>query len=561
MRWERVYASDFETTTEKNLATDGCVRVWLWSIVSLDETEAYWGTNIQSWWDKLVELKATVVWFHNLRFDGSFVLDWALRAGIPCDPLIDGMGSWYSVDLEYTSARKTRHIELRDSLKKFPGQSVASIARMHAYPDKHEKPNFDRYWPLEYEPTAEEVEYCLQDSRIVAHAMQLQYQAGHKALTLAGDAFRDVQKSLGGWGWFKNIFPRLDRLVDAFCRESYKGGYVYCNPIFQGKTLQGVRVFDVNSLYPYVMYTCALPYGPVVEVDHIPRNPAYGYIVKVRCSFRLRKGFLPTIQLKHDVRFDGTEYLSRGDDVYLTLTGVDYEMFHKHYHVEDEQFIGCYMFRLKVGLMKPYIDYWTNVKIECKKNGDKAGYYLAKRYLNSPYGKFGTRPDKDNKKPYLDEHGDVRFHVEEELGDGVYIPYASYVCACARRITITAAQTHYDQFVYADTDSIHLIGEWPSELDVDPVRLGAWDNEEVCPYAKYLRPKTYIHADENLEVTNIKCAGLPESARTDIGWDDFQLGAVFDGKTLQKRVKGGVIITKTTFEIKGEPEDVKAIEV
>ena len=552
-----MYASDFETTTQQNLTVDGHVRVWLWSIVSLDLTEEYHGFDIESWYAKLVELKATCVWFHNLRFDGSFVLDWALRTNHKHTSLIDGLGNWFSVSL-YEGKRV---IELRDSAKKYPGQSVKSLAKLFAYPDKHECPNFDRYYPEGYIATDEEIEYCVQDSRIVARAMQKCYADGHKGLTLAGDAFRDVQSRMGGYVGFKFTFPLLKPIIDAFCRESYKGGWVYVNPKYQNIELDHVTVYDVNSLYPHVMYSCELPFGPPIEVDHIPKSDSYLYIIKISCSFKLKPRHFPTIQLKHDIRFLATEYLTHGEDVMLTLTSVDYKLFHDHYNVTDEKFIHGYMFRKKVGLLKDYIDFWMTEKAQAVKEHDASRKYIAKRYLNSPYGKFGSRPDKINKIAYLDDKGDVKFHEMEELGDGVYIPYASFVCAQARNITIRNAQKHYDDFVYADTDSIHLLGDNHDGLDVDSVRLGAWKCEGVFEKGKYLRAKTYIHADSQYNVEEIKCAGMPDEVKACCGWDDFYMGAIFSGKKTQKRVKGGVLIAETTFEIKEAIENVKRCAV
>ena len=41
-----IWAADFETTTKANLEKDGYVRVYLWSLVSSDLTQEYWGTDI-----------------------------------------------------------------------------------------------------------------------------------------------------------------------------------------------------------------------------------------------------------------------------------------------------------------------------------------------------------------------------------------------------------------------------------------------------------------------------------------------------------------------------------
>lgn len=71
----RTYCADFETTTQLNLEIDGRVRVWLWSLVSVDDiTEEYYGTTIESFLEKIGEVGADKIWFYNLRFDGSFII-------------------------------------------------------------------------------------------------------------------------------------------------------------------------------------------------------------------------------------------------------------------------------------------------------------------------------------------------------------------------------------------------------------------------------------------------------------------------------------------------------
>lgn len=548
---ETVYTADFETTGLTNYERDGYVRVYLWSLVSLDSSRIYTGNNVSSFIAKLVELKAKKVWFHNLRFDGSFILDYLCRFGYEYGKdytcIIDGMNIWYEIKIFTANGE----IRIWDSLKKFPGQSVQSVSKLYGIEGKKDKPDFSRYIPLDYEATPEEIEYCIQDSRIMAYAMLQEYKNGHKSLTLSSDAFKSVQSTIGGFTYWRTSMPQLDLMVDAFVRDSYKGGFVYCNPIFQNKEIENVTVYDVNSLYPYVMAMLELPYGKPHMISDIPRHPEdYLYVVKLNCMFELKDGFIPTIQIKNNPLFLETEYLKKVDEpVTLTLTSIDYDLFKEHYDVWDEEVLGCCFFNKRVGLLKEYIDYWTNVKIEATKNHDSARRYIAKRYLNSPYGKTGMRPDRINKTPYMHE-GALRFEVHDEQVEGIYVPYASFVCAQARNITIRSAQKHYNDFVYADTDSLHLLGNNHDGLLVDDVKLGYWKVEGKFEKAKYIRPKTYIHADANYNIQEIKCSGMPDNLKEMCTWDRFRDGEEFTGKLMQKRVPGGVVLCPTTYKIK-----------
>ena len=62
---------------------------------------------------------------------------------------------------------------------------------------------------------------------------------------------------------FRQLCPMLSKRVDSFVRTSYKGGFCYVHPLVQNKVNErkGMCVLDVNSLFPYIMQSKAVPYG------------------------------------------------------------------------------------------------------------------------------------------------------------------------------------------------------------------------------------------------------------------------------------------------------------
>ena len=103
-------------------------------------------------------------------------------------------------------------------------------------------------------------------------------------------------------------------------------------------------------------------------------------------------------------------------------------------------------FRSKTGVLKDYIDKYMTMKEEATHTGDKAERFIAKRYMNSPYGKFGTRRDRINKIPIgLNQFGTVMYEREQVTANTVYVPYASFVTAWARDNIIRDAQKVYDR--------------------------------------------------------------------------------------------------------------------
>ena len=554
-----IYCADFETTSLTNLEKDGYVRVWLWSLVSADrigEQTEYHGSTISEFMDKIVELKCDIVFFHNLRFDGKFIIDYLERNyaqyGENYELLADDMGNWYQIMLYPTPENKKNKIRIWDSLKKFPGQSVNDVASMFKIEGKKEKPYFDLYRPEGYEPTPEEIEYCLQDSRIVAHAISDFYERGYTKMTLASDAFKEVKNILGGFQRFNNIFPPLDDTMYDFIEPSYKGGFVYVNPRYQDKDIGECIVLDINSMYPDKMRNYPLPFG-----EPILREPKGDeqFIISFEAEFDLKEDHIPTIQIKNMPKYySPTQYVvSTVEPAILTLTSLDYKLFLEHYDVHYMSEPTYVTFRSKTGLLRDYVDKYMQQKEEASDKGDRATKFEAKRFLNTPYGKMGTKKKRVNRIPDgFDSTGTLKFYSELSEAKPVYMPYATFTTAWARYNIIHDAQKCFDRFIYADTDSLHLIGSEPPEgLNIHPTHLGAWKLEGHFAHGKYLRPKTYIHADENYNVVEVKCAGMPDNVKTNVTWDSFKIGAQFDtGKLSQVTVPGGCVLKEVPFTIK-----------
>jgi hypothetical protein len=191
-------------------------------------------------------------------------------------------------------------------------------------------------------------------------------------------------------------------------------------------------------------------------------------------------------------------------------------------------------------------------------------------FLNSLYGKFGSDNKVKSKIPYLGEDDIIHFKdsdVEEK--DGVYVAMASFITSYARLKTIRGAQTIMDnynsgkskiQFVYADTDSLHCLSpdhELPEGLEIDSTKLGAWDYECKFNKAKFLRQKCYIeNSSEETDNPNpeyslkITVAGMPKGCYPYVTFNNFKIGATYNGKMQPKMVKGGVVLADIDFTIK-----------
>lgn len=557
-----MYVADFETTTD----AQDC-RVWAWGLYEIGSYGHFqYGNSIDSFMDKMKELSAekATIYFHNLKFDGEFIIYWMFTHGwlhvqekkerTNCSfmTLISDKGAFYSMEI-YFRMLKTRQYKITflDSLKVLP-LSVAEIARAFDLPIQKEEIEYDADRPVGHELTLAEISYLRNDCEIVARALEQLFKQELTKMTTAANAMNNYKEIISRKN-FSYWYPEPD--YDADVRQSYRGGFTYADPRFTNREIGAGIVLDVNSLYPSVMYSKPLPYGdPIYFTGRYKQDNLFQlYVQMIRCNFRLKKDHIPTIQIKQSAAFMPTEYLtdSNGEDVTMCLTSVDLALFFEHYDVFNLEFLSGWKWKASTMLFTDYIDKWYGVKQQATEDGNKPLRTIAKLMLNSLYGKFGMNPKTRSKIPVYDRHSDsVRYvYGEWEERKPVYIPMATFITAWARCTTITAAQSVYDRFLYADTDSLHLIGtEIPEEIDVDPVRLGAWKHEATFTRAKYLRAKSYIEEiDGKLEVT---CAGLPDDCHDQVTFENFSENAVYTGKLRPVHTAGGIVLEETNFSIR-----------
>ena len=280
---------------------------------------------------------------------------------------------------------------------------------------------------------------------------------------------------------------------------------------------------------------------------------------------KLKKNKIPTVQLKNNSDFIPTEYISttNGQCVTLVLTNVDLELFLEHYDIEYIKYINGWKFKGLRGLFKDYINKWTTVKIESKKQNNLAMYRISKLMLNSLYGKFGLNPNIRSKYPTLDENGIVNYRFyERETREPIYIPMASFITSYARNKTIRTSQAikeysieNYgvDYYIYSDTDSIHTLFTDTEILkqfvDIDDYRLGAWKLESQFIKGKYLRAKSYIEMSPEGKL-NCTVAGLPKNLGHLVDFDNFKIGSNYFGKNIPLHVKGGIVLKPDYFTIR-----------
>ena len=575
------YVADFETTTNENDA-----RVWAYAICEVGNKEdVKIGTDIDAFmnWCEFGTGNDRV-YFHNLKFDGQFIISWLLHNGFvhtrkPEDrksrtfnTLISDKGFYYSIEvIFFLKGKRVNKIVFRDSLKLIP-LSVAEIAKTFNLSIQKLKIDYAAHndLPPGSPLSDEEKEYIKRDVQIVAHAIEYFYSQGLDRITIGSCALAEY-KALLTKRKFDLYFPTPKYHNDV--KQSYKGGYTYLDPVFAGKTIGNGVVLDINSLYPAVMDESLLPFGtPIFFKGEYRQDDIYPlYTQMFSCQFELKPGKIPTVQIKHSMFFKGNEYLTSSEDeiVVMCLNSVDLKIFLEHYDVYNLEYISGWKFKGTQGLFSEYVKKWSDKKIQAKEENNPGLYLISKLFLNSLYGKFGTSTIVKSKIPYLGDDDIINYKDSEpEERDGIYIAMASFITSYARERTITAFQMVLDNYnsgksnvrpVYCDTDSLHCISpdfSLPDGLEISPTKLGAWKFESKFNKGKFLRQKCYIeNSSEDIEnpepeyKLKVTVAGMPEECYEQVNFSNFKIGATYQGKKQPEIVKGGVILKNIDFTI------------
>lgn len=522
----KTFVGDFETTVYEGQKH---TEVWASAIVELNSEDVKIFKSIDETFEYLSVMKDNViVYYHNLKFDGSFWLSYLLvdrnfkqaynKTGERINDVewqqekemknntfkysISDKGQFYTIIIKVNN----KFIEIRDSLKLLPF-SVKKIGK--SFETKHKKLDME-YTGFRYsgcEITLEEQEYIKNDVLVVKEALEIMYNEGHNKLTI-GSCCLEEYKKLIGKDDYTMYFPNLTEIeldkdtygsfnAEEYIRKSYRGGWCYVVKGKENKIYENGVTADVNSLYPSVMssesgnrYPVGKPYfwkGNYIDEEALKTNRYF--FIRIKTRFYIKENKLPFIQVKGNLLYNGREMLETSDiydaetDTYckeildfngnlvstrveLTLTMTDYYLLKEHYDLVDFEILDGVWFYTEIGIFDRYIEKYK--KIKTVSTGAKRE--LAKLFLNNLYGKMATSTDSSFKVAYVKEDKSIGFlPVLANDKKPVYIPIGSAITSYARNFTIRTAQKNYygvDKrgFIYADTDSIHC------DLDVSELK-------------------------------------------------------------------------------------------
>lgn len=490
---------------------------------------------------------------------------------------------------------KTKRIKTKivDSFKKLP-LSVDAIAKAFGFEITKGEIDYNLDRPEGYVPTMAEIDYLQRDIIIVARALSVFMEQGYTKLTLSSDALKSFKEKFSGKAgreaeWtYRKFFPKVDKNMDDYIRRSYKGGFVCVKEGREGQIIKNGVTFDVNSLYPSVMRYAQLPWGMPVMFNgfyYDDNNAFYHnthplFIQEFICDYKLKENRPAMAQVKR--AFMDTEYSEEGYHENFIMTNVDLNLFFECYEVTNFRPLRGVCFKSAQGIFNNYIDHFMAEKEEAVKTGNHGKKVISKLFLNGLYGKFGSVMDSFVNIPYKTEDGDVKFKsVKLQDKDPQYTALAAFITSYGRQVLLNAVISNWDRFLYCDTDSVHLEGfETPEAMLVDDTALGAWKCEGYWTRGLFIKQKAYMEEyikelvvnettgevsyelvtnlsdlleleDEDMETEiEIKLAGATEEVRDQINFDNFKIGATFEGRRVMTRARGGYVIEDCPFTIR-----------
>lgn len=381
----------------------------------------------------------------------------------------------------------------------------------------------------------------------------------------------------------------------------YKGGQTFNNPRYMYQLLDNVKVIDANSLYPFSLISCKIPYisnldskikrkyfyskkrevfkansideindyisnREEIDVPIIERD--YMLMYTFKCHIKLKKGigFSPVTRGFCEEVINMISYIDDNSraikEAEVIFSGTEYDIKNwlLYYDIKDFELVNYFIFDIIKGkdlkLFQSIINEWAELK---EKYSSKEHYndLLKGRYklfLNSLTGKFGEKIR--GKKTMVNRKGEFEY-VDSEIVNGRCITVILSLISFSRLYMSKNILKNPDRYVYTDTDSIALLDvsdEYINEnFEIDDKKLGCFKIEKVFKQAVYVKPKCYVGLDENNKIvpTVAGCKINSDFIKSKDNLDWIFIKKQHIGKKVIKvKCKNGVLLIDKPYVIK-----------
>lgn len=314
---------------------------------------------------------------------------------------------------------------------------------------------------------AEIEKYLKQDCEALYQMVDRFYSIHGQRLTQAGAA-------LACWEGMGGQVRRWGGAHDVHFRKFYYGGR--CEAYRRGALGDGWQYFDIKSSYPDAM-------GKDHPASHLSDYWVHNDIKKITPQSFARiiatsRGCLPErgkYATEYPHHTDRREYFATGWEIITGLETGTLDIFEATIYRPAA-----------VETLKPYCDKFYADKIAAENSGDTVGRMIAKIFLNSLYGKYGSNADEYKKFIIVEAGADVEgYTLHAEIGEldilqkpdgGQFydVALAASVTGCARA-KLFRQMLKSREVVYCDTDSIICKG---GEFDIGE-NIGQWEKVDT----------------------------------------------------------------------------------
>ncbi len=472
-------------------------KFYLGGIYSKEKGFIYF-SNIDYFLHELKQYK--VVFFHNLNFDlqvllknshlideckalmsGSRIINAVLKIGKDTIHLADSMNI-YNMSLEKLE-------------KSFGIQRKTSDI-------KHDRKNLEQYNIYDV------MEYLEEDCKHLYDILKKTFEFyGVVKMTIASLSYH---KLLNDYLFNNYKKESIIRTFPDWIREAYKGGRV---EVFKryGKNLY---YYDVNSLYPTVMFKNKYPLGRGFQTKEYIEGCLGIYHIKVNEYKPIGVSLL-------SIRNDGKLLFVEGKNYEAYLTSVEIEYMKEHSEVFDFEVEKGIYFLEEDYIFEEFIDYFYNERKRLKQEGNPLEQ-IYKLTMNSCYGKFAEKEEKEqvifsnnidveDEKPHFDIDSQSSYKVKKEkMKTKTNVVIASFITAYARiyisDIMNRLIENGYEVY-YCDTDSIvsNANQKQMESIGVEiSDELGAMKLEYEIEEGYFVVPKVYYIKTKNKTVIKAK---------------------------------------------------------
>jgi len=209
---------------------------------------------------------------------------------------------------------------------------------------------------------------------------------------------------------------------------------------------------DINSMYPGIMASSNMPVK-WVGTKYAPGKISLMYSMhRYLCFAHVA---LDTPEPAYPVKYKKKLIFPTGRfTTYLAPAELQYA--YDHGHIKSVEYLITYK---PAVIFDDYIDYFYKLRLEYKKEGNKAFDFITKRMMNSLYGKFGQKIDS---LIFEDEVAEERYECISVIDKDTKEWHKELTIGHSRKVYREAAEEGYNSFVAisAQVTSLARIQLW-----------------------------------------------------------------------------------------------------